>query len=93
MAKRIIKKEKQPPMPTVEDWLRALGRADRRAFMVDGYTTADLERLFQLSRAEVSRRVRRLFHGGLVGCAPRGRASVGVDGITRWVPVYFLKAM
>ena len=95
MAKRIIKKRNSitsPPMPTVEEWLQALGAASLETFSVTGYTGAELCDLLGLAHSTICQKLRVMYRKGLVGCAPRARVSVGIDGVARKVPVYYLKA-
>ena len=78
-------------MPTVDEWLKALGDAEVVAAEDDeGKTRAELQRAWDCSAPTAQRRIRALYDGGHIILGRRRIERLG-SGPT-WAPVYRLEA-
>jgi len=74
-------------MPTVDEWLKALGDAEDAATEDDdGKTRAELQRAWDCSEATAQRRIKALYDAGYLILGRRRIERLG-SGPT-WAPVY-----
>lgn len=89
-----IRKKKKLPAPksmTINQWLMELSAASQRKFEGEGLSGKEISDMLNLSVSATGLRIREWVRNGVLVCVPRGGLSVGVDGVRRRIPVYFLK--